>query len=87
MVKRFFVQILIISLIVCFFGLNFETKVSIRFWFADKLTISNISLFTALAVSYILGILTIIPFYIIRGFKNKKSSNNIKVSSNTDIDE
>jgi hypothetical protein len=87
MVKRFFVQILIISLIVCFFGLNFETKVSIRFWFADKLTINEISLFTALAVSYILGIVTIIPFYIIRGFKNKKSNKNIVDNSNTVIDE
>lgn len=66
MIRKFFVHIIIISIVVLFFGLNFDTKVDIRFWFNDKLTIKDVSLFIALAISFLLGVLTIIPLYIKR---------------------
>lgn len=72
MIKKFFVQIVIISIIVCFFGLNFDTKISIKFWFNDSLTLESISLFIALAVAYILGFVSFIPFYIARNLKKRK---------------
>lgn len=80
MIRKFFIQVIIISIVVCFFGLNFDTKVSIKFWFNDALTLENISLFTTLAVSYLLGVLTFIPFYIIR--KIKKNRKDKPVDSN-----
>lgn len=72
MIKKFFVQIVIMTLIVCFFGLNFDTKVNIHFWFNDALTLENISLFISLAVAYFLGIITFIPFHIVKNMKRKK---------------
>lgn len=73
MIRKFFVQIILISLIVCFFGLNFDTKVDIKFWFNDSMNLEGVSLFIALAVAYALGILSFIPFYIARSFKKKKA--------------
>lgn len=71
MIKKFFLQILLITGIVCFFGLNFNTKVSIKFWFNDLLTVNDISLFVALGFSYLLGIISFIPLYISKNIKNK----------------
>ncbi|QEN06171.1 hypothetical protein EW093_16250 [Thiospirochaeta perfilievii] len=88
MIRRFFIQIIIISFIVCFFGLNFDTKVSIRFWFNDALTFNNISLFISLAVSYLLGVVTFLPFYIAKNFKSrKKEKEKGTVIKNIEIDE
>lgn len=72
MIKKFFIHIIIVTLVVCFFGLNFDTKVNIRFWFNDKLTLEHISLFIALAASYLLGIITFLPFYLVKIFKKRK---------------
>ncbi len=71
---------MIISAVVCFFGLNFDTKINIRFWFNDKLTLENVSLFTALAATYLMGVLTFIPSFFIKSLKNK--NNNKKKSIN-----
>ena len=76
MIRRFFLQLLVVTIIVCFFGLNFENKVDIRFWFGDKFNLTDVSLFVALAITYLLGFFTSIPFYIARGFKSKKNSTN-----------
>lgn len=73
MIRKLFLQIIIIALVVCFFGLNFETTVDIKFWFNDKLSLNGISLFIALAAAYALGVLTCIPIYIARGLKKKKN--------------
>jgi len=80
MVKKIVINILIISLVVCFFGLNFDTKVDIRFWFSDSMTLKNISLFAALAGVYLLGLATIIPFYIVNIISIKKLKKTIKKS-------
>lgn len=75
MIKKFFLQIVIISVIVCFFGLNFDSRVTIKFWFNDRFTLTDVSLFISLAVAYLLGIITTIPFYISKHFKKKKDKN------------
>lgn len=77
MIRKFFVQIIIISIVVMFFGLNFDTKVDIKFWFNDKLTVEGISLFIALAISFLLGVITIIPLYIKRLFAERKRKKQI----------
>ena len=87
MIRKFFVQILLIAVIVCFFGLNFETKVNIKFWFNDQLTLNNISLFVSLAAAYLLGVLTSIPFYIARGMKNKNKEKNRGIEKTTEDNE
>ncbi len=79
MIKKFFVQIVFISIIVCFFGLNFDTKISIRFWFNDVLTLENISLFIALAAAYMLGLITVIPFFIAKNIKKRKSDKQLDI--------
>lgn len=87
MIKKFFFQIIIITIIVCFFGLNFETKVDVRFWFNDKMTFEGISLFIALASAYGLGLLTAIPFYVARGLKKKKNSKTVTKETSIKSDE
>lgn len=72
MIRKFFVNIIFISIVVIFFGLNFDTKIDIKFWFNDRLTITNVSLFIALAVAFFLGVLTIIPLYLKRVISERK---------------
>lgn len=86
MIKKFFIQIIIITLVVCFFGLNFDTKVDIRFWFNEKMTFKGISLFISLAAAYGLGVISTLPFLIARSFKKKKNNkkNKQEISKNTD---
>lgn len=74
MLKKFLLQLIIIAIVVCFFGLNFETKINIKFWFNDLLTLKDISLFGALAGAYLLGVCTFIPFYIAKIVKKNKKT-------------
>ena len=78
MVKKLVINIIIITLVVCFFGLNIDTKVDIKFWFSDTMTLKNISLFAALGVAYILGLITILPFYTANIISFKKFKKTIK---------
>ncbi|MGL1891886.1 MAG: hypothetical protein OCD02_09685 [Spirochaetaceae bacterium] len=73
MIRKLFIQLFFVTLIICFFGLNFETKIDIRFWFNDLLTLKDISLFVALAFAYLIGVVTTIPFIIIKSIKKKKN--------------
>lgn len=73
MAVKLVIHILIISVIVCFFGLNYDTKVDIKFWFNEQLTLTDVRLFTALAASYLLGLFTFIPFTILKKLKKRKN--------------
>ncbi len=74
MALKLIFHIIIVALVVCFFGFNFETKVDIKFWFGDSLTVKGASLFISLGVAYLLGIITFLPSYVLKSFKGKKSS-------------
>lgn len=83
MIVKLVVNTVILGLLVIFFGLNLDTKVDIHFWFNNKLTIHDVSLFIALFVAYLIGVLSTIPIYIINKIKlkNKHKEENIEQES------
>lgn len=84
MALKLIFHIIIVALVVCFFGFNFDTKVDIKFWFKDSLTLKDVSLFVSLAVAYLLGVITFLPSYISKSFKIKKK-NKLAKKDNEDI--
>lgn len=79
MIVKLVVNTLILGLLVIFFGLNLDTKIDIHFWFNDKLTIHDVSLFVALFVAYLVGVVSTIPIYVINKIKLKNKTKEVEV--------
>lgn len=84
MAVKLLIHILIIAVVVIFFGLNYETKIDINLGF---ITLNEIRLFTALAVSYLLGLFTFIPFTILKQIKKRKKNEKKEILTTKSEDE
>lgn len=87
MIYKLIINIIIIGILVLFFGLNMDTKIDIHFWFNNSLTIENVSLFIALICAYLIGVVSTIPIYIISKIKRNKKDKIKKAESESDNEE
>lgn len=72
MIGKLIVNSILVGILILFFGLNFDTKIDIHFWFNNKLTLHDVSLFIALFVAFLIGILATLPIYIVGKIKKNK---------------
>lgn len=78
MVWKLILNIIVVMFVVAFFGFNYDNTLDLNFWFDGKASLKDIPVFAALAVAYLAGFLTILPFYIKRSFKQSRLNKKIK---------
>lgn len=86
MIYKLIINTIIVGILVLFFGLNLDTKIDIHFWFNNKLTLENVSLFIALISAYLIGIVSTIPIYIVNSYKKSKKNKKEQTIIETDED-
>ncbi len=79
MIVKLVVNLFIVALIVLFFGLNFDTKIDLHFWFNDRFTLKEVSVFIALMAAFLLGAVSTIPIYLLSSFRKKKKQNRLTI--------
>lgn len=80
---KLIVFILTLVVIVSFIGFNIENVSDIKLLPGEKGTLNDVPIFLSFFVMYVIGVLSVIPFFISRQFKKNKSSKPLNKDSET----